>query len=79
MMLVFCFCDTNASIIGCCTVQVAVALQVLPYQDSYPMDYYANDSLGPWTANNKLHRPVQCQRKHITVETEKEAERTERC
>ncbi len=23
------------------------------------MDYYANDSLGAWTVNNELHRPVR--------------------
>lgn len=58
--------------------EVAVALQVLPYQDSYPMDYYANDSLGAWTVNNKLHQTVRNRRKHITVESEQVAERTER-
>ena len=51
-------------------LQVAVALQVLPYQDVYPMDYYANDSLGAWTVNNKVHQPVRARRKHITVESE---------
>jgi len=55
-----------------------VALQVLPYQDIYPMDYYANDSLGAWTVNNKLHWPVKGQRKHITVESEKVSEHAER-
>jgi len=58
-------------------LQVAVALQVLPYQDIYPMDYYANDSLGSWTVNNKLNQPVRGRRKHITVESERVAERTE--
>jgi len=58
-------------------LQVAVALQVLPYQDSYPMDYYASDSLGPWTANNKCHQPARGQRKHITVETETVTKQTE--
>lgn len=59
--------------------EVAVALQVVPYQDSYPMDYYANDSLGPWTVNNKCHQPARGQRKHITVETENEAQQTKHC
>ena len=42
------------------------------------MDYYANDSLGAWTVNNKLHWPVKGQRKHITVESEKVSEHAER-
>jgi len=58
-------------------LQVAVALQVLPYQDSYPMDYYANQSLGAWTVNNEHHRPARAQRKHIAVETERVAARTD--
>ena len=30
------------------------------------MDFYANDSLGPWTVNNEVHRP-QRQRKPRTI------------
>jgi len=72
-------CTSYAAIVcAVVCVQVAVALQVLPYQDSYPMDYYANDSLGAWTVNNKLHQTVRNRRKHITVESEQVAERTER-
>ena len=31
------------------------------------MDYYAYDSLGPWTVNNDLHRPVRQRRPHTKV------------
>jgi len=51
-------------------LQVAVALQEVPYQDSYPMDYYASQSLGAWTVNNERHRSARAQRKHVAVETE---------
>ena len=37
--------------------ELAVALNVTDWKDTYPMDYYANDSAGPWTVNNSLHRP----------------------
>jgi len=43
------------------------------------MDYYANDSLGPWTVNNERHRPARGRRKHITVETESEPEPVKHC
>ena len=31
------------------------------------MDYYAYDSLGPWTVNNDLHRPARQRRPHTKV------------
>ena len=34
--------------------EAAVALKQVEWkQDIYPMDFYANDSLGPWTPNHK--------------------------
>ncbi len=37
--------------------EVAVALKITNWQEeSYPMDFYANDSLGPWTVNNEMYR-----------------------
>ena len=34
--------------------EAAVALQEVEWrQDVYPMDFYANNSLGPWTPNHK--------------------------
>ena len=29
------------------------------WEKTYPMDYYANSSLGPWTVNNEVNRPVR--------------------
>ena len=38
--------------------EAAVALKRTAWQEVYPMDYYAGDSLGPWTPNNPAHKPV---------------------
>lgn len=39
--------------------QMSVALNSVQWQTVYPMDFYANDSLGAWTNNNEAHRPVR--------------------
>lgn len=36
--------------------ELAVALKCIEWSDIYPMDYYANDSTGPWTVNNSANR-----------------------
>ena len=37
--------------------ELAVALGNAKWKDGrYPMDYYANESLGPWTVNNAINR-----------------------
>lgn len=38
---------------------MSVALDSIKWQTVYPMDYYSNDSLGPWTNNNEAYRPVR--------------------
>ncbi|EEB06032.1 diphthamide biosynthesis protein Dph1 [Schizosaccharomyces japonicus yFS275] len=37
--------------------EAAVALDTVAWQDVYPMDFYASDSLGNWTPNNSENRP----------------------
>ena len=38
--------------------EAAVALRCSSWQEEvYPMDFYANSSLGPWTVNNEVHKP----------------------
>ncbi|KAK6192046.1 hypothetical protein SNE40_003593 [Patella caerulea] len=37
--------------------ELTVALDDTKWNEVYPMDFYANDSLGPWTVNNEAHRP----------------------
>lgn len=37
--------------------EAAVALKTSNWQEeAYPMDFYANSSLGPWTVNNEAHK-----------------------
>ena len=38
---------------------MSVALKSVQWQETYPMDFYANESLGAWTVNNEKHRPVK--------------------
>ena len=38
---------------------MSVALNSIQWQTVYPMDYYSNKSLGAWTNNNEVHRPVR--------------------
>lgn len=49
------------------SLQMSVALNIAQWQDVYPMDFYANDSLGPWTVNNVKHQPPRKQRPRKTV------------
>jgi len=53
--------------------EAAVALQEIPWQESvYPMDFYANASLGPWTPNHKPEELAKvCCGKGETGECEK--------
>ena len=38
--------------------ELNVALRAVPWQPVYPMDFYARDSLGPWTPNHVPKRAV---------------------
>ena len=37
--------------------EASVALGMIEWNETYPMDFYANSSLGPWTVNNEANRP----------------------
>lgn len=39
--------------------EAAIALKLAAWQDVYPMDFYANASLGPWTVNNEMHKKTK--------------------
>ena len=41
----------------CIILQASVALNSIEWQAEYPMDFYANNSLGPWTVNHESNRP----------------------
>ncbi|KAK3095287.1 hypothetical protein FSP39_012811 [Pinctada imbricata] len=48
--------------------EMSVALDNVSWQEVYPMDFYANDSLGPWTVNNEKHRPVRKKRTKVPIQ-----------
>lgn len=51
--------------------ELAAVLQYVSFRtDSYPMDYYANESLGPWTNNHETHREYRTKRNHIKIGTQ---------
>jgi len=53
--------------------ELSVALNTIEWKTQYPMDYYAYDSLGPWTNNHADNRPPQPSRNrrpHVTVEVQ---------
>lgn len=39
--------------------ELSVALNTIDWKEDYPMDFYANDSLGGWTPNHGKSRPVR--------------------
>eukprot|EP00062_Callorhinchus_milii_P020267 gi/632975718/ref/XP_007904382.1/ PREDICTED: diphthamide biosynthesis protein 1 isoform X1 [Callorhinchus milii] len=43
--------------------EASVALKEVEWQQQYPMDFYSNQSLGPWTVNHVTHQPVRSARK----------------
>lgn len=43
--------------------EAAVALQEVSWKEVYPMDFYSNQSLGPWTPNHPDNRPALPTRK----------------
>lgn len=54
--------------------ELVAALDEVPFPTShYPMDYYSNDSLGPWTNNHESHRPLRAKRRQKVVVTGDEA------
>ncbi|XP_036820775.1 2-(3-amino-3-carboxypropyl)histidine synthase subunit 1 isoform X2 [Oncorhynchus mykiss] len=45
--------------------EAAVALQQVGWQEVYPMDFYSNQSLGPWAPNHPDNQPARPARKQI--------------
>lgn len=52
-------------------LQASVVLEEIEWQGDYPMDFYANASLGPWTVNNEQNRQAPASRRKKNVHTEK--------
>lgn len=51
-----------------------VALSQTEWNSIYPMDFYANESLGDWTVNNEKHRPKRTGHKQASKSTLNKAE-----
>lgn len=51
--------------------EASVVLEEIEWQGVYPMDFYANVSLGPWTVNNENNRQVSMSRRRKNLHTEK--------
>ena len=49
--------------------EAAVALGKSDYKEVYPMDYYSNESSGPWTPNNTVNRPQVKRKTNILNKT----------
>ncbi|XP_041097115.1 2-(3-amino-3-carboxypropyl)histidine synthase subunit 1 isoform X1 [Polyodon spathula] len=47
--------------------EAAVALKEVEWQQTYPMDFYSNQSLGPWAVNHPTNQPVRPSRKSAQV------------
>uniref|UniRef100_A0A8B9LMA0 2-(3-amino-3-carboxypropyl)histidine synthase subunit 1 n=1 Tax=Astyanax mexicanus TaxID=7994 RepID=A0A8B9LMA0_ASTMX len=47
--------------------EAAVALQKVEWQEVYPMDFYSNQSLGPWAPNHPDNQPKRPTRKQPQV------------
>uniref|UniRef100_A0A7M4FCA5 2-(3-amino-3-carboxypropyl)histidine synthase subunit 1 n=1 Tax=Crocodylus porosus TaxID=8502 RepID=A0A7M4FCA5_CROPO len=47
--------------------EAAVALKEIEWQQTYPMDFYANQSLGAWTPNHASHQPQRGPRQPAQV------------
>ncbi|KAK6968719.1 Diphthamide biosynthesis protein 1 [Biomphalaria glabrata] len=49
--------------------ELNVALRLTEWQETYPMDYYANDSLGPWTVNNEANKAKVIRKPRISLKS----------
>ncbi|KAM9320295.1 2-(3-amino-3-carboxypropyl)histidine synthase subunit 1 [Gastrophryne carolinensis] len=59
--------------------EASVALKEAEWQKTYPMDFYANQSLGPWTVNHESHRPPRVTHKQTKTSHPKRSPPTEEC
>ncbi|KAI5626712.1 2-(3-amino-3-carboxypropyl)histidine synthase subunit 1 isoform X2 [Silurus asotus] len=57
--------------------EAAVALQQARWQEVYPMDFYSNQSMGPWTPNHPDNQPQRPPRKQQKADSR--CERTVPC
>ncbi|XP_040194303.1 2-(3-amino-3-carboxypropyl)histidine synthase subunit 1 [Rana temporaria] len=59
--------------------EASVALKEAEWQNTYPMDFYANQSLGPWTVNHESHRPPRVAAKQTKSSHLRKTPATDEC
>nr|XP_020470521.1 2-(3-amino-3-carboxypropyl)histidine synthase subunit 1 [Monopterus albus] len=59
--------------------EAAVALQEVSWKDVYPMDFYSNQSLGPWTPNHPDNQPVRPTRRQTQKQGSEPAPPAKQC
>lgn len=56
-----------------------MALKEAEWQKTYPMDFYSNQSLGPWTVNHESHRPLRVTTRHTKGSLPRKETTLDRC
>ncbi|XP_075052790.1 2-(3-amino-3-carboxypropyl)histidine synthase subunit 1 [Mixophyes fleayi] len=59
--------------------EASVALKEAEWQKIYPMDFYSNQSLGPWTVNHESHRPARVSTRQTKNPLPRKTPTTEGC
>ncbi|XP_040037924.2 2-(3-amino-3-carboxypropyl)histidine synthase subunit 1 [Gasterosteus aculeatus] len=59
--------------------EAAVALQEVGWKEVYPMDFYSNQSLGPWAPNHPENQPVRPTRRQTQKQGSEPALPTRQC
>uniref|UniRef100_W5MHB8 2-(3-amino-3-carboxypropyl)histidine synthase subunit 1 n=1 Tax=Lepisosteus oculatus TaxID=7918 RepID=W5MHB8_LEPOC len=59
--------------------EAAVALQEVEWQQTYPMDFYSNHSLGPWAVNHPANRPPRPALKPAQVRESSRGKQADSC
>ncbi|XP_071395883.1 2-(3-amino-3-carboxypropyl)histidine synthase subunit 1 [Centroberyx affinis] len=59
--------------------EAAVALQQVGWQETYPMDFYSNQSLGPWAPNHPDNQPARPARRQTQKRGSEPALPTKQC
>ncbi|XP_037323308.2 2-(3-amino-3-carboxypropyl)histidine synthase subunit 1 [Pungitius pungitius] len=59
--------------------EAAVALQEVGWKEVYPMDFYSNQSLGPWAPNHPENQPVRPTRRQTQKQGSEAALPTRQC
>ncbi|XP_075706920.1 2-(3-amino-3-carboxypropyl)histidine synthase subunit 1 [Rhinoderma darwinii] len=59
--------------------EASVALKEIEWQKTYPMDFYSNQTLGPWTVNHESNRPPRATTRRTKGTLPKKEPTMDRC